>query len=309
MIKSDESLKRLRATSLYDLKERIRRARTLDLSAASDEVIEARIGKIMDGYQTNYLSVAMNGVFRARQNLGTTLYTNVSELWYPKPEFITRRGRFNEAGSPKFYVSNTARGAMFEVRLEVGRLVTILEARTKQPYVQFDTAHIGMEECRAPAMQQSGRARLLHSNPMFREQLRRANLEQKWLTVDNYLSEMSRYLPLPDQEQLHYRVTNSIARTLFRIPNIAALQYPSIATNLSCINLCMLPWAADEYFYAAKAWLVSIDAERDQLPGTQKGVYYGLRFLRCSNAIDSAGNIQWCNERSFDYSEVLHLLN
>ena len=66
----------------------------------------------------------------------------------------------------------------------------------------------------------------------------------------------------------------------------------------------MLPQAADEYFYAARTWLVSID----ELPGTQKGDY-GLRFLRCSNSIDSAGNIEWSNEKNFDDSEVMHLLN
>ena len=175
-MKSDESLKRLRGTNLYDLKERIRQVRALDLSTASDEAIEARIGRIMDGYITNCLSVVTNALFRARPNSEAALYNNVAELWYPR--IVTKRNRFNEAGSPLFYVSNTARGAIFEVRPEVGGLITVMEVRTKQRVVRFDTAHIGLEECKAPAMLRSGESILPHSNPMFREQLRRDKIEK-----------------------------------------------------------------------------------------------------------------------------------
>lgn len=307
-MKPDKSLKRLQKLSLYDLKELIRQARAMDLANISSEAIDARIGKIMDGYQTNRLTVMMNGVFRARCNEGTELYTNTSQLWYPKPEFVKERGRFNETSKPVFYVSNTARGAMFEVRPTTGQLITLLETKTKQPFVKFDTAHIGMEECEAPAMVDAGKTKLLHGNPKFREQLRRERLEHKWLAVDGYLSDMSRHLPPAGHEQEHYRVTNAIARPLFRITQIAALQYPSIATKLSCINLCMLPAFADENFYPARTWLVSIDEQRDQLPGLPVGLYFGIRFIRKSESIDSFGNITWGQEKTFSHDELIHLL-
>ena len=133
-------------------------------------------------------------------------------------------------------------------------------------------------------------------------------LEKKWLAVDSYLSEMSRHLPPDGQEQAHYRLTNAISQNLFKMPKMSALQYPSITTNLSCINLCMLPTVADEHFIPKKAWLLSVEGRQDQLPGTSTGNIFNLKFLRQSESFESDGTIKWSDERNFSLPEIEHLL-
>jgi hypothetical protein len=130
--------------------------------------------------------------------------------------------------------------------------------------------------------------------------LRHFRISSKWLLVDEFLSEMATSLFPHEQEQDKYKITNSIGRLLLKIPNVDALNYPSVATRLMSLNLCLRPEVADRHFEPSEAWMIRFEEKAERLPGleAQEGPFYRATFLRRSEAINADGRIQW--------SSVLH---
>ena len=108
-----DSDERLRRASYSEVRERIGRARRMDVSELSMEQVASRVGLIMDGYRTMIRPLELNGAFRARKNVGGKLFDHVSELWYPPASVITSRGRFNRAREPLLYVCNTGAASVY----------------------------------------------------------------------------------------------------------------------------------------------------------------------------------------------------
>jgi hypothetical protein len=97
-----------------------------------------------------------------------------------------------------------------------------------------------------------------------------------------------------DQEQGKYIITNVISDLLFKIPGVQAINYPSVATRLHCLNICLKPEVADEHFMPSHAWMIHIEEETDRLQGIERtGTYYRTNFIRKSEAIEADGKIRW----------------
>jgi hypothetical protein len=94
---------RLRRKGYADVVSSVRRARTMDTRSLTTEQIDHRIGRVMDGYRTVVIKAQMNGLYRARKNVGETPWESVSDLWYPPASVVRNRGRFNEPGESVFY--------------------------------------------------------------------------------------------------------------------------------------------------------------------------------------------------------------
>src|SRR5260370_39825287 len=107
------------------------RARTMDLRDVPAEVVDQRIGKIMDGYYTVVIAAETNGVYRARRNHNGNPFESASDLWKPPASVIRSRGRFNEPGESVLYASNWSPGAGFHIRQPVGCVIRCLIAHTK----------------------------------------------------------------------------------------------------------------------------------------------------------------------------------
>ena len=290
---------KLQRISYSDLRDRINRARTMDAQTLMPASIKARVGMIMDGYHTIVIDAAMNGIYRARKNVGETPFVTTAELWYPPASVVRTRGRFNEIGTPMFYASNRMNGALFEVRPMVGNVITVLVVRTRQTSIVLKSAHIGLERSMAPELGPVERTRMLQDNPRFQAMLKEKRINRKWLLVDNFLSDMATNHFSPEDEQSKYRITNAIAQVLFGIPSVEALNYPSVATALNCLNICLRPEIADKHFIASEAWMIRIEETAMRLPGVSKdGPFHRFSFIRKSMSIDSTGNIMW--------SDLLH---
>ena len=198
---------RLQNTSHRDLIARLNRAREMDVHTLDREIIDRRIGLIMDGYHTVVIKAEMNGLYRARKNVGDRPFEKTSELWYPPSAMVRSRGRFNEPGASVFYASNRSTTAIHEVRADFDDVVTLLVIRTKAPSVQLDCAHIGLERSLAPEIGAPQKERMLRNNPRFQAILKHYQISNKWLAIDEFLSEMATTLFPLDQEQDKYKIT------------------------------------------------------------------------------------------------------
>ena len=134
-------------------------------------------------------------------------------------------------------------------------------------------------------------------------------ISAKWLAVDEFLSEMATTLFPPNEEQDKYKITNAISRLLLRIPGVHALNYPSVATRLKNINLCMEPKIADQ-FMPAEAWMIRIEEAAAHSPGLDDnhGPFYRTTFVRKSELIYGDGRIRWSEVlRDVQPHEIAHL--
>ncbi len=281
----------------------------MDLRDVPAEVVDQRIGKIMDGYYTVVIAAETNGVYRARRNHNGKPFESASDLWYPPASVIRARGRFNEPGESVFYACNRAPGAVFEIRPRVGDLITLLIARTKSASVTLQSAHIGLERSIAPELDEAQRHRMLRQNPHFQEMLKHNGISKKWLAVDEFLSDIATTLFTPDEEQEKYRITNAIGRLLFKIPSVEALNYPSVATGLRNLNVCLKPEIADRYFMPSEAWMIKIEEAATKLPGlNEPGPFYRTTFFRKSLKIKTDGEIVWSDPlQNVQPEEIAHL--
>jgi RES domain len=281
----------------------------MDVRSLSTDQVDQRILRIMDGYHTVVISVQLNGLYRARKNIDDKPFERISDLWYPPAAAVRSRGRFNEVGVPVFYACNRVPGAIFEIQPQVGDLVTVLIVRTKEPFVELQCAHIGLERCFAPEIGPAQRGRMLQTNPRFQAMLERYRLSQKWLAIDQFFSDMATTQFRPDEASDKYKITNAIVRPLLRIPGVQALNYPSVASRLRNINLCLPPTAADQFFTGAEAWMIRIEDVKDRLAGlNEEGPFYRTRFVRRSLSIDPDGQISWSGElHNVQPHEIAHL--
>ena len=300
---------RLRNKSYAQILTSLRRAREMDLQTLRTEQVDRRVGLIMDGYRTVVIKAQMNGLYRARKNRGDQPWQSVSDLWYPPAAAVRTRGRFNEPGVSAFYACNRATGAVFEIHPSVGDIITLLVIRSKMEFAELDCAHIGLERSIAPEMGLVPNDRKLRTNPRFQAMLRHYGISKKWLLVDEFLSDMATTSFAPAEEQDKYKITNAIGRLLFKMPNIQGLNYPSVATGLESLNLCLQPAIADQYFRATEAWMIRLEERVERLPGLNKdGPFYRSTFIRRSEKIDSDGRISWSNMlENVRPEEIAHL--
>jgi len=268
----------------------------MDVRSLTDRQVAERIRIIMDGYSTMILPLQLNGVFRARKNEDAEPFRSASELWYPPAQLVRRRGRFNAPGETVFYASNRAPGAIFETRPATGDTVSLLMAQAREPFVELKCAHIGLERGLAPELAEIQKKRIPRANPRFQAMLQQHGISSRWLQIDEYLAEMATTLFPPEYEEDQYKITNAIAEVLFKAPEVDALNYPSVAASLECINLCLRPAVADTIFKPHEAWMIRIEERADHLPGLKEkptDVYYRTTFLRRSEKIEENGDILW----------------
>jgi hypothetical protein len=304
---SDE---RLRRASYSQVRERIARARRMNVHELSMEQVAFRIGLIMDGYRTMIRPLELNGAFRARKNVGSKLFEHVSELWYPPASAITSRGRFNQPHEPLLYVCNTAHGAAFEIRPAINDLITIAVLKTKRPpFITLQCAHIGLDRSESPAFGPEQKKHIPRSHPGFQTKLRDDGLTKKWMAVDSFLSDIATATHGPADEQDQYKITNAVSRVLLTISGVHGLTYPSVATQLKNLNVAIKPEVADKELEISEAWLMSTDARAEQLPRLDEaGPFYRTRFLRRSLAIEPNGRIQWSAElQDVQPHDIVHL--
>lgn len=112
-----------------EVQKAITALKNVNLIQISDRQIERQLRRLLGiGYVTRPMYLNKPTVYRVRANRDVECFNTVQELWYPKPEFVWRRGRCNEVNAPVFYCADSDRTAIIEIRPDVGELLTILES-------------------------------------------------------------------------------------------------------------------------------------------------------------------------------------
>jgi hypothetical protein len=280
----------LRHISLIDLRRRVRSLRDADLRALSNEAVAQRIARIIDQYPFQLRPLDLTGVYRARLNEGTTPFDRASQLWYPPAGAIMRAGRLNRAGQQCFYAASMPNTAMLELYLTAGQLVTVLIAGTRSGLAEtLQAAFIGLERCTAADVDHLTEHDMFRHSPNFRQRLGEGSY-RKWLTVDDYLSEILGQ-PVPRGEEHRYKPSIALAELLFNAPNLDAINYPSVASDNKGINIALSPTRADQLFRPLEAWMIEIG--ENALHRETGEHLQELRFIRRSREIGADGVIDW----------------
>ncbi len=285
----------LSSVSIFDLRRRINSFRELDLESTSMEAVDLRLRRIMDQYHVKTNELCLNGLFRARKNKGQEDFDHISKLWYPPSERIKKYGRLNDVGQSLFYASSKAITAIHEQHHKVGDRITVLIVRPKGKVSCFSNiAFIGLSRSNAPEVSTIRKSEILKHSSDFKRGIGENN-HKKFVMIDNFLEDLLTS-KIGKDEEYKYKPSVVLAKVLFTIPKIDALNYASVATNLNGINFCTTAEKADTHFYGEEAWVIDI-LDIGVHPHTGE-VLYKIKFVKKSERIDSSGKIKWLKDGS-----------
>jgi hypothetical protein len=276
-------LRAIDRVSIHELRARLARLAGIDLKAFTVGQLEQRIGLILNQIPLLTYPLIISGVYRARSGAD---YKNVRDLWYP-PKGISKLGRLNEAGKVVFYAANTPHTAFLELRPAVGQRYTVLLARSKKATADLSVIVLGITEARSSDIA-AIRGTLREMDAALLKSMGNANYK-KYALLDRWLtSSITAEVP-SDQPEL-YKPTAALANLLFRAP-IDAVTYPSVATDMNGMNICLLPNRADELLVASEAWEFEI-IQRARETTTNRRLYK-FRTIRKTSSIESDGSLIW----------------
>lgn len=277
------ALSRVPASVFYGRLNRLKRLNSVGLT---EQRAFDRLSQALHGYVMRGAIIGSKGVFRARVGPPDRLFQNTSELWYPKPELVKRRGRFNGAGESRFYCSSEIHTAFEEVRPKVGDRVTLLIAGARSPSTKFELAHVGIQHAVVGSEVVGTMGGGLRRDKEFLAQLKAWGITKRWLALDDYLTDLATAVYEPAVQDERYIMSVSAGRYLLRPPAYQGILYPSVASEFSGFNLCLYPESADRLFYPSEAWAADILSRRPT--GELE-----IRFAHRSTSISSSGEIDW----------------
>lgn len=283
--RSNSILERISANQIA---ERVRAIDELDRRDASFSAIQQHVDAILPGYCCVTRVVDCKQAWRARKNLGNTLFTHVDELWYPKPELVKYFGRMNQPARPVFYISASHQTALLEARANPGDLVTILEiglrAETSLPHVM----EIGVAE-KASQHNLPTTVNILENTAAGRALLR-GDVEKN-LLIRNFLAKEVTQIVSHDDTHI-FKVSAAIYDRLTSSDEIDGVEYPSIAGDGTAskggVNLAIKPASADRLFKPVGCFVIRvIDCVLQPTPGL---------LVECTNTATNIlpdGSIEW----------------
>jgi hypothetical protein len=273
------------------------------MRALTDEAVAFRIKRIIHQYNFQTRPLVLTGVYRARPNEGTKLFSRAEELWYPPADRIIRPGRLNRPGQACFYGASMPNTAIYELHPAAGQIVTVLIAKTRSDLPEtLQVAFLGLERCRAVDVGHITEHDMFRHSPSFRKESGEGNY-RKWLAIDDYLSDILGQ-QVPPGEEYNYQPSIALADLLFTAPGLDAINYPSVASDDRGINIALKPERADALFRPFEAWVIEIGQDGIH-PATGERIRK-ISFLQRSREIRADGAIHWRpSGEGLDHSEIL----
>jgi hypothetical protein len=208
-----------------DLLQRLENYKKVDLQRISDEELSSLTSETIPSF--SLLTVRFSEgtkLYRVRSKKPGQLYTSKSDVWYPPPEYVTKRQRLNEAGESILYTSLDRVTPFHEVR-----------AKANQYFAHFEYEIVkGADIC----VTSIG---LNHKHPEgFLDKQGEINSQ----IIDQFLfTEFTKDVGV-GTEYL-YRISVMIAKNFFDGPDSVGYMFPSVAFNKGT-NLALKPIARNK---------------------------------------------------------------
>ena len=237
--------------------------------------------------------LTLRHVFRVRPNNGVVAFS----LGAPPSKSVLAHGRLNEIGQSRFYAADNPVTAILETWPQPGEIVTL----TMFGFRNYSSA------ARRTA-QIMGMARYL--SPDVEVEIGEVSLKydfirsivhdfERFLAVDEWIADaITQVVPQTDVESYYPTIAlgNMVLRD-FGLPNALglpgpradALLYPSVASKLRAMNVCMEPKTAVATYAPERAWTLQFEGvDFNSAPPAAK-----VRLISQSKPIDHTGVIQW----------------
>lgn len=277
--------------SRREVKRRIQELRSLDLNrdGVTVDQLRSRLLVLLEHYacRTIFLEPHVK-IFRARkkpESKGEGLFANRKELWYPEPKYVKRLGRLNKIGQPLFYCASNSDTAIFEIRPDIGDIVTVLECETIAGASPFLISVDVYEQLARLGVKLAGDVSL---DPLL--ELRKS-VGREWhknRMIEEFISAEFKK-NVEDGHECEYKLSIAIAELLFSFgldaKGVDGIAFPSTRSGLIDINIALLPRAVDRMYrpIACQAGKI-VGYSSDGMPIWKAGF---------SKSIHKFGRIEW----------------
>ena len=203
--------------------------------------------QVLNEHQTRIGSWRFLRAYRVRKDK----CKSVGDIWYCPPAKSTSIGRFNRPYSAMLYMSDNPASALKEVNAKIGEVISLGIIKPKEPdSTSFMLTHLGMSNNRIgnciDRMKNDPNLNLDHIS-----QIVKANPDN-WIDHLNLKAAIDLMVAKICTDEFEfcsdyhkYEYTNALWEIYRKIPELEGLVYPSIAADLSSVNLAILPDSAD----------------------------------------------------------------
>jgi hypothetical protein len=195
---------------------------------------------------------------RARiHNSPRTLFPNISDLWYPSPEFVNV-GRCNFPNMPVFYCSNDPGTSVFELRPNIGDWLTTVDITIEKKVLELLV--LGLDP----------------SDPSF------TSLSESDKGINMYLSEKFREIIKKGEEYNYFKTAFFVDAF---IKNKDGLIYPSVGSNCKGWNVVFTTDFIDKYAIFERALVHEVIGRESDYDVTIKCRYQATQYNQYEDLI------------------------
>lgn len=208
-----------------ELLNKIRHFRSLDRRSMTFKEIDRLLSDILSqsAARTTLLKAGQE-LFRVRRIAGypDKLFTNESDVKCAKPSQITKLGRINQIGEPMLYVTQQARIAVFEMKIQPDEIYALIRYKVKQN-CSIELGFISYDDF------------INEYNKDFFEWTERGKVNCGIIN-DFLVTEFTR--DVHEGSEYYYNSSISIAKRCYDMYNCQGYVYPSVANKTGwCIAL------------------------------------------------------------------------
>jgi hypothetical protein len=229
------------ALSLTEARRRIAALARLDLTDKSIEHLKILLSPVLNWLPTRLLEYPIGAHFW-RGVRWETWPTRVSQLSYPPADKVTRHGRANRAGEPRFYCSLGGHAPFFELQLCAGQHVALSKWRARRKIIANHVGYTPGNFARMGSGRVSAPWGEFETTPMMR------------LAHDFLAEQFSKRIE--EHNEHEYKLSVAIAELMMPRSNhgdIHALAYPAMATRANHDNVVLWPEAVETHLALERA--------------------------------------------------------